>query len=409
MKIVEIKMADLRPYEKNAKTHPKKQVDLLAANIEKFGFTTPVLIDEKNGVIAGHGRLLAMKKLGRDRVPCVRLEGLSPEEVKALRLADNKIAELGEWDMVLAIEELKGLDLQMQELTGFDLDLLLDSDEKDDLVPDLPEEPKSKIGDLYELGNHRVLCGDSTKTEDMRKLMNGKRANMVFTDPPYNIDYRGGMNTRGQTKRSKILNDKMSEEKFYRFLFDVLKNLLENTDGVFYVCMSSSELHNLWSAFTDAGGHWQSYIIWVKDRFTLSRSDYQNQHEPIMVGDSGEEKYDESDGEAILYGWNDHVWKGGRKQANVWHFDRPKVSKEHPTMKPVMLCAKAIVNSSFPGGTVADAFLGSGSTLIACEKTGRTCYGLELDPKYVDVIVKRYVEYVGSPKIVKNGKEIVWE
>ena len=191
MNIENIRIGDLKPYEKNAKTHPKKQVDLLAENITRFGFTTPVLVDKDNNVIAGHGRLLALKQLGKTEVPCVRMDGLTDDEVKALRLADNKIAELGEWDMDLAIEELKGLDEDLLDLTGFDSDLIIEPDEKDDEVPDVPDEPVSKLGDLYELGGHRVLCGDSTKIEDVERLMDGKKADMVFTDPPFGLAFNG--------------------------------------------------------------------------------------------------------------------------------------------------------------------------------------------------------------------------
>ena len=229
---------------------------------------------------------------------------------------------------------------------------------------------------------------------------------MVFTDPPYNVDYQG----KPKKVRRAILNDKMSQEEFFQFLLQVFDNIMGHVSGAFYVCMSSSELHNLWAAFTESGGHFQSYIIWVKDRFVLSRSDYHNQFEPIMVGTSApiEDAYDESEAEHILYGYTKHTWNGGRKQPNVWHFDRPKASDLHPTMKPVMLCAKAIQNSSPHNAIVLDIFLGSGSTLIACEKTGRVCYGMELDPHYCDVIVERWCEYTGRRDIILNDKEIHW-
>ena len=231
---------------------------------------------------------------------------------------------------------------------------------------------------------------------------------MVFTDPPYNVDYQG----KAKKIRNKILNDKMSEEAFFQFLLQMFGNIMGHVSGAFYVCMSSSELHNLWAAFTEAGGHFQSYIIWVKNHFTLSRSDYQNQFEPILIGSAStppdEAAYDESEAEYILYGWIKHTWNGGRKQPNVWHFDRPMASDLHPTMKPVMLCAKAIQNSSSRAAIVLDIFLGSGSTLIACEKTGRVCYGMELDRHYCDVIVERWCEYTGRRDIICNDKEIYW-
>ena len=224
---------------------------------------------------------------------------------------------------------------------------------------------------------------------------------MVFSDPPYNVNYEGGAAGEWKkAKRAQILNDKMSQEKFYLFLLEVFKNMMAFTKGTFYICMSSAELHNLWAAFTDAGGHWQTYIIWVKNHFTLSRADYHHQMEPILAGTSEEELNKESEGDAILYGWHErHFWKGGRKQGNIWNFDKPSVSKEHPTMKPVLLCCKAILNSSEPGQTVLDLFGGSGSTLIACEKTGRSCCMMELDPHYCDVIIKRWEEYTNQQAV----------
>lgn len=221
---------------------------------------------------------------------------------------------------------------------------------------------------------------------------------MVFTDPPYNVDYGGGMHADGtQSARKKIANDKMSSENFYQFLFKAMSALIKHTKGAFYVCMSSSELHNLWKAFTDAGGHWQTYIIWAKDHFTLSRSDYQHKFEPIMYGLKEEVTIEDKDALPIMYGWNKlHNWYGGRKQGDVWMVDRPKISKEHPTMKPIDLMIKAIQNSSLVKEIVLDTFLGSGSTLIACENCERICYGCELDPHYIDVIIKRWEDKTGK-------------
>ena len=388
MQIETLQTADLQPYDKNAKKHPAKQVDLLAENIKRFGFTTPVLIDKDNSVIAGHGRLLALEKLGRTEVPCVRMEHLSPSEVKALRLADNKIAEMGEWDMDLAIEELKDLPDDELELTGFDKDLIIEPEEKDDEVPDVPEEPQSKLGDLYELGEHRVLCGDSTKLEDVEKLMDGKKADLLHTDPPYGIDYEGG-----SKKREKIENDAI---KVYPFYLDVLTNCLVNckNGASAYIWHASSETHNAIRAFIDAGWDYKQYIIWNKNNSTFGRQDYHWKHEPA------------------IYGWaknGSHSWHGDRKQTTVWDVERPSTADSHPTMKPIELCSKAILNSTKSEDTILDVFLGSGSTLIASEKTGRICYGMELDSKYVDVIVQRYVDYTGNATIKKNGEEIVWK
>lgn len=409
-----MRLADIKLYFRNAKRHSTGQILQIASSIREFGFNQPLVVDKERVIVVGHGRYEAAKLLGLAEVPVIEVD-LSEEKVRAYRLADNKLNE-SEWEMGLVIEELKGLSEPLIELTGFDKDLLIEPSEKDDQVPDVPEEPKSKRGDLYELGKHRVLCGDSTKKEEVERLMDGKKADMVFTDPPYNVNYRGGARAGiSRTKRPAILNDKMSSDDFYQFLGKAFSNIIPNVLGAFYVCMSSSELHNLWKAFTDKGGHWQGYIIWIKDRFTLSRTDYQQQFELIMYGLTDTQAkdidphYEESEGEVIMYGWNKHQWYGGRKQGNVWHFERPKRSVEHPTMKPVMLCAKAIVNSSMPDRIVLDTFLGSGSTLIAAEKTGRICYGMEIDPGYCDVIVGRYVDYVGNDKIKKNGEEITWQ
>jgi len=428
----------IKPYPKNAKQHPKRQIEQIANSIKEFGFNQPIVIDKNNTIIVGHGRYEAAKLLGLKDVPIIQVN-LTEEQAKAYRLADNKLNE-SEWDMGLVIEELKGLSEPMIDLTGFDKDLIIEPDEKDDEVPEIPEEPKSKLGDLYELGNHRVLCGDSTKKEDVERLMDGKKADMVFTDPPYNVDYQGGMGTHKQNKRSGILNDKMEKGDFNEFLYQALKLIIDNTVGGIYICMSSSELDSLKDAFERGGGHWQSFIIWVKNNFTLSRSDYQNTYEPIMYGwpkrvknhyfidrrdisnvweelEKVKTKFDGQFTTIEFQGFKvrieGKVNKGEiirkKQRIDIWRYDKPIVNPEHPTMKPVALCTEAITNSSKTDGIVLDTFLGSGSTLIAAEKTGRICYGMELDPKYVDVIVQRYVDYTGNRNIKLNGKEIIWQ
>lgn len=441
MQIEIVKFKELKAYAKNARKHPRKQIELLVANINKFGFTTPVLIDENNEVIAGHGRLLALKVIGETNVPCVRIKGLTNEEIKALRLADNQIAQMGEWEMSLVVDELKGLDPEMFELTGFDSDLLLEEDQKDDAIPAIPTKPKSKLGDLYEIGPHRVLCGDSTKDGDVEKLFGEvEKAQMCFTDPPYNVDYQGGMGTHKQNKREGIKNDKMDKESFKAFMEAAMRPIVERVTGGIYVCMSSSELDSLKGAFENVGGHWQSFIIWVKNNFTLSRADYQNTYEPILYGWNAKTKnHFFVDRRDISNVWEDFrdvraeydgthtiitfqgfkvkiegkVAKGEvikkKQHTDIWRFDKPTRSAEHPTMKPVALCMEAIVNSSEREEIVLDTFLGSGSTLIAAEKSGRKCFGIELDPKFVDVIIQRYCEYTGETKVIKNGKEIKWE
>jgi len=392
MEVHQVDIATIKKYEKNAKTHPKKQVELLAQNIERFGFTTPCLIDKDNNLIAGHGRLDAVVSIGWTTVPCVRLEGLSEQEVKALRLADNKLAEMSEWDIGLATDELKELDDDLLELTGFDKDLTLEPEEADDEVPDVPEEPQSKLGDLYELGEHRVLCGDSTSLTDFDQLFGGRKADMWLTDPPYNVDYTG------KTKDAlKIENDSMTGMDFRQFLVDCYTTADSFMKGgaVFYIWHADSEGYNFRGAAHDIGWKIRQCLIWNKQTMVMGRQDYHWKHEPC------------------LYGWKEgtHLWATDRKQTTVLNFDRPSKSKFHPTMKPVELLVYQITNNTKQEDIVLDSFLGSGSTLIAAEKTGRACYGMELDPKYVDVIVQRYVDFTDSPTVKLNGKDItdLWQ
>lgn len=388
-----ISINQIKPYEKNAKRHDKKQIQQVANSIKEFGFNQPVVVDKDGVLIVGHGRLEAAKLLGLKEVPSITVN-LTEEQAKAYRLADNKLNE-SEWDMSLVIEELKGLSDSMLDLTGFEKDLLITSDEKDDVIPE--NAPAiAQLGDIWQLGKHRIVCGDSVKLEHVEILMAGKKAQMAFTDPPYNVAYVGG----GKEKL-KIMNDKMTPEQFGLFCEGFSSNLLTFTQGAIYVCMSSTEWHTVQNAFIKFGGKLASVIIWVKDRFVLGRGDYHQEHEPIMLIDQPE-KIEESDGELIFYGWSKkgtRTWRGGRKQANVWKIDRPTANKVHPTMKPVMLMVKAILNNSAPGEIILDPFLGSGSTLIAAEKTDRICYGMELDPKYVDVIIKRWEDYTNSKAI----------
>lgn len=391
---------ELKPYSKNAKKHPENQIKLIAESIKRFGFDSPIIVDKDNVVIAGHGRLEAAKLLGLKDVPTIQKENLTDEEVKAYRLADNKIAE-SEWDMGLALEDLKGLSDEMFDLTGFDRDLLIEPDEKDDIIPENAPSV-SKLGDIWLLGKHRVMCGDSTIKEDVEKLMGGVLADMVFTDPPYNVAY-GKVEHPSYVKRS-IMNDEMTPDKFLEFCEGFIQNIFSFCNGCIYMCMSCKEWPTIHNVFEKLGGHWSRTIIWVKDRAVMSRADYHTQFEPIAVvnEDVNEE------GEPILYGWKKgvrHFFKGGRKQTDIWRIQRPLASREHPTMKPVQLCTRAIVNNTELDGLVLDLFLGSGSTLIACEKTNRICYGMELDPKYVDVIIKRWEDYTQQKAIKQLSKQ----
>lgn len=395
LNVQQIALEQLVPYARNARTHSDSQVAQIAGSIAEFGFVNPVLVGGDNIIIAGHGRVMAAKKLGLQTVPTIKLDHLTENQRRALVIADNKIAENAGWD-----EELLRLELQNLADEDFDLDLLgfddvelddlltsLDDDEAaalDENIPEVQENPVSRTGDIWIMGEHRLLCGDSTSEADMKKLMDGELADMVFTDPPYNVNYgdtaKDKLRSKGGAKAGrKIMNDNLGDD-FEAFLTAACKNMLAHTKGALYICMSSSELDTLQSAFRNAGGKWSTFIIWAKNTFTLGRSDYQRQYEPI------------------LYGWkdgNDRYWCGARDQGDVWFYNKPQKNDLHPTMKPVDLVVRGIKNSSKTLDIVLDPFGGSGSTLIAAEHTGRQARLIELDPKYVDVIVRRWQEMTG--------------
>lgn len=395
---------EIKPYEKNAKKHPDKQLKMIADSINAFGCKQPIVVDKDGVIVAGHGRYLAMTKLlgytelreapksnkGDTFIPYILADELTDEEIKAYRLADNKLNE-SEWDMGLVMEELKELTIDFQELTGFNLDILIEPEEKDDIIPETPEEPKSQKGDIYELGEHRVMCGDSISHDDVERLMNGRLADMIHTDPPYNVDY--GANKHHPTwKIRSIENDKLDPKAWEDFCKSLYANFQTFNKGDIYMWGDSGVegmKMRLW--LTEAGCHWSTTIIWKKDRMVLSPANYQRMYEPCF------------------YGWfGKSTWQGSRKEVEVWEEKRPTNSKLHPTMKPIEICSRAIINSSKERDIVLDLFLGSGSTLIASEKTKRTCYGMEIDPHYVDVIVQRWVDYTGITKIKRNGEEIEW-
>jgi DNA modification methylase len=382
----------LRPYERNPRTHSDAQVGQIAASMVEFGWTNPILIDGTAGILAGHGRLLAARELRLTEVPVIRFEHLSEAQRRAYILADNQIALQAGWDDALLAEELAWLrderfDLDLIGFDGSELERLLAiadgdaaSDEAEDEVPEPPENPVSKPGDLWVLGNHRLLCGDATALTDVERVLGTQLADMTFCDPPYNVDYANTPKDKLRGKHRPILNDNLGGD-FEAFLSEACVNILSVTKGAVYVCMSSSELHTLQRAFTAAGGKWSTFVIWAKNTFTLGRADYQRQYEPI------------------LYGWpagHDRYWCGARDQGDVWFFDKPVRNDLHPTMKPVALVERAIRNSSKTRDIVLDPFGGSGSTLIACEKTGRQARLTELDPKYVDVIILRWQEFGGG-------------
>ncbi len=382
----------LIPYARNAKQHSDAQVAQIAASIREFGWGAPILIDGQNNVIAGHGRLLAARKLGLLEVPVVPMEHLTDTQRRALILADNKIGENASWE-----DELLGIELSELKDAGFDLGLtgfsteeweaLIAGEEQtkdgltdDDAVPEVSENPISKPGDLWILGEHKLLCGDATKSDDYKTLLGEELVDMTFTDPPYNVNYANTAKEKLLGKNRPIMNDNLGEG-FGSFLFDACDNILTRTKGAIYIAMSSSELDTLQAAFRAAGGKWSTFIIWAKNTFTLGRADYQRQYEPI------------------LYGWRDgadHYWCGARDQGDVWNIKKPAKNDLHPTMKPVELVERAIRNSSKTRDLVLDPFGGSGTTLIAFEKSGRRARIIELDPTYVDVIVKRWEEYTGQ-------------
>jgi DNA modification methylase len=382
----------LRPYERNPRTHSAAQVDQIAASMIEFGWTNPVLVDEQGGILAGHGRLLAARKLGLAEVPVIRFEQFSEAQKRAYRIGDNQLALNSTWDEPLLAEETGWLrdekfDLDLLGFDASELERLLAladgeaaSEEAEDEVPEPPEDPVSRPGDLWVLGNHRLLCGDATILADVERVLGGQLADMTWTDPPYNVDYANTPKDKLRGKHRPILNDNLGGG-FEAFLLDTCVNILGVTKGAVYVCMSSSELHTLQRAFAAAGGKWSTFVIWAKSTFTLGRADYQRQYEPI------------------LYGWKDgadHYWCGARDQGDVWFFDKPVRNDLHPTMKPVALVERAIRNSSKSRDVVLDPFGGSGSTLIACEKAGRQARLVELEPKYCDVIVQRWQEFSGG-------------
>nr|BDD46855.1 methyltransferase [bacterium] len=408
MKVDLIEIGKVIPYARNPRNN-EGAVAKVAASIKEFGFRQPIVVDHENVIIVGHTRLLAAQQLGIKKVPVHIAEGLTYSQIKAYRIADNRTAQEAEWDdELLAIEigelEQEGFSL---DLTGFDADelekLLLEEPSDgltdEDAIPELPEIPVSKPGDLWILGNHRLLCGDSTKKENIEKVMDGSLADMIFCDPPYNVNYgdtmkdtlrgKGGKNKAGSKPGRTILNDNLGEN-FYQFLLASCKNMLSVCKGAIYICMSSSELHTLHKAFTDAGGKWSTFVIWAKNHFTMGRADYQRQYEPI------------------LYGWPEgtkHYWCGARDQGDVWFIDKPLKNDLHPTMKPVELVRRGIENSSKTRDIILDPFGGSGTTLIASEQLGRSCRMLELDPKYCDVIVKRWQEYTGEEAVTESGEK----
>lgn len=393
MQIVYKKLDEIKPYEKNPRNN-EGAVQYVANSIREFGFKVPIVIDKYGEIVAGHTRYKAAKVLGIETVPCIIADDLSPERVKAFRLADNKTGELALWDDDLLKLELDGLvdDFDMADFGFFDGDILPEEEPEvvdDDYDPQPPEEPKSKRGDIYQLGRHRLMCGDSTSVTDVEALCGGRQMDLLITDPPYNVNYEGGTGM-------KIQNDNMEDEQFRQFLRDAFltADTVMKPGATFYIWHADSEGYNFRGACHDIGWNVRQCLIWVKNSLVLGRQDYQWKHEPC------------------LYGWKDgagHNWYNDRKQTTVLEFDRPSRSAEHPTMKPVPLFDYQIKNSSKKGDAVLDLFGGSETTIVCCEQNGRDAYLMEIDPKYTDVIVDRYIQLTGKPEnvfLIRDGKNI---
>lgn len=387
VEIKKVLVKDLKYAPYNPRKISDEMLNKLKQSIEEFGYVEPIVVNKRTRhVVGGNQRLKVLNDLGVEEVEAVFVD-LDDAREKALNIALNKIT--GEWDypkLKDLLEELDTGEIDI-ELTGFDMveieDLMTQFHVPEEIIEDeVPEPPKEAItkpGNLWLLGRHRLLCEDATDPEKVSKLMENQLADMIFTDPPYNVDYQGSA--------GKIMNDNMTDDAFYRFLLDAFKNMAQKSKegATIYVCHADSEGLNFRAAFKEAGWDFKQCIIWVKQHFVMGRQDYHWQHEPI------------------LYGWKPgaaHKFYGGRNQSTVWQIDRPMASREHPTMKPVSLCAKAIENSSKAGDIVLDLFGGSGSTLIACEQLNRTCYMMELDPIYCDVIIKRWENFTGQKAVL---------
>jgi len=395
MKIEYKKPEELTPYDKNSRTHSDDQIHQIAESIKEFGFTNPILIDSDGGIIAGHGRLLAAKLLGLDTVPVINIGHLTVVQRQALVIADNKIALNSGWDNDVLASEIQSLiDSGFNiDILGFNPDelagILDDSDPNtgltdEDACGDVPDEPVTKTGDVWVMGKHRLLCGDSTRIDELERLTDGQLVDMWLTDPPYNVAYEG------KTKESlTIKNDSMGNDDFRAFLRDcyVAANAVMKPGAVFYIWHADSEGYNFRGAAHDAGWQVRQCLIWNKNVMVMGRQDYHWKHEPC------------------LYGWKEgagHLWATDRKQVTILEFDRPTRNTEHPTMKPVALFEYQMLNNTKGGDIVLDSFGGSGTTLIAAEKNGRVARLMELDPKYCDVIVKRWQDFTGKKAVLES-------
>ena len=384
MRVIDVSLNELRPYEKNPRKNDAA-VKFVAKSIEEFGFKVPIVIDKDNVIVAGHTRYKAAKKLKLENVPCIVADDLSEQQIKAFRLADNKVAEKAEWDFGLLGEEIEGV--FEFDMTDFGFDILTEDEEvvEDECEVALPEEPKARPGDIYQLGRHRLMCGDSTLLDNVERLMDGQLADMLLTDPPYNVDYEG------KTKdKLKIENDKMDNDNFRQFLVDAFSNadMCLKPSAVFYIWHADSEGYNFRGACFDIGWKVRQCLVWNKNSMVMGRQDYQWKHEPC------------------LYGWKDgagHLWASDRKQTTVIDFNKPSRNDLHPTMKPIALFDYQIKNNTKGGDIVLDLFGGSGTSIMACEQNGRNCYTMEFDPRYVDAIIARWEQFTGQKAVLLSA------
>lgn len=400
MELVEINK--LVPYVNNARTHSPEQINKLRSSLREFGFINPVIIDKDYGIIAGHGRVIAAREEGIDKVPCVFVDHLTEAQKKAYIIADNRMALDAGWDEELLRVEIEALQAEAFDvsLTGFDekeiTDLFKDTqaeakDDEYDLTAALEKAAFVKKGDVWVVGRHRLVCGDATNAEDVDKLCEGKRVNLILTDPPYGVSFKSAS---GLT----IQNDSMKNEEFYSFLLAAFKNMVSHLEpgGSAYVFHADTEGLNFRRAFIDAGLHLAGCCIWVKNSLVLGRSDYQWQHEPVLYGFLKNGK---------------HHWYSDRKQTTIWNFDKPKRNENHPTSKPLDLLSYPLKNSTQENAIVLDTFGGSGSTLMACELSNRICYTMELDEKYASVILRRYVEDTNDGAnvyVLRDGEKLMY-
>lgn len=381
MNIVQKKIADITPYEKNPRKNDEA-VKYVAESIKQFGFKVPIVIDKNGIIVAGHTRYKAAKKLKYTEVPCIVADDLTDEQVKAFRLADNKVAEKSEWDFDLLSGELD--ELFDFDMTVFGFEELEEEKEvvEDNFEAEVPEEPWVKPGDIYQLGEHRLMCGDSTILNDVEKLMGGMLADLLITDPPYNVDYEGATKDK-----LKIANDNMDDASFRQFLVDAFGNAdaVMKPGAVFYIWHADSEGYNFRGACKDAGWTVRQCLIWNKNSMVMGRQDYHWKHEPC------------------LYGWKEgasHLWASDRKQTTIMNFEKPVRNDLHPTMKPVALFDYQIKNNTKGGDVVLDLFGGSGTTIMACEQNGRKAYSMEFDPRYAQVIIERWESFTGEKAVL---------